>query len=170
MYLSPNTGSNNEKYSNISFLKISNILPSFIILNLNEENRKFCSLLYKVYCCSVRGMQWTAVNIIASDLPIKPSASGDNPEIPSSAANIIDVHRNHLADNFINSDWEISQSNKILVKWSLTLIVDAGSWSVLIFMFCWWWWWHCGIARIRLFNCENFGKYELTLILTEAWH
>ena len=80
---------------------------------------------------------------------------------------IIDVHRNHLADNFINSDSEISQSNRILVKWSL--IADAGAWLVLIFMFCWWWT-GGGIARIRLFNCENFGEYELTLILTEACH
>ena len=101
------------------------------------------------------------MNIIASDLPIKPSASGDNPEIPSSAANIIDVHRNHLADNFINSDSEISQSNRILVKWSL--IAHAGS-ICLCFAG------GGGIARIRLFNCENFGKYCLTLILTEACH
>ena len=36
---------------------------------------------------------------------------------------IIEVHRNHLADNFINSDPEISQSNKILVKCGL--IADA---------------------------------------------
>ena len=41
---------------------------------------------------------------------------------------IIDVHRNHLADNFINSDSEISQSNRILVKWSL--IADAGSFMI----------------------------------------
>ena len=41
---------------------------------------------------------------------------------------IIDVHRNHLADNFINSDSEISQSNRILVKWSL--IADAGSFVI----------------------------------------